>query len=114
MTVANPDRTQIQAVELPETTTEYVVVNDPDAVDAYRRVDGTQIPDVLRERLKEPLFYSELPGPAKRFQKWTNETSPRDTFGPAVLRTREVTRAPWRTITGTEWDGIDDGRKANG
>lgn len=112
MTVANPDRTQVDAVQLPTTRTEYIVSNDPDRVVAFAQEKGR--PDPWTELMLEPLFHNDIPGPAKRFQKWTNETAPERLLGPVVLRAREVTESPWRTIDGSEWDAIDDGRRPNG
>lgn len=112
---ANPERVQMQTTPpVHYITTEYVVVNDPAVIDAFIRNDGSPIPEALKELLKEPLFVNELPGPAKRFQLWTNELEPTRELGPVILCTRTVSRTPYRTITGAEWDAIDEGRRANG
>ena len=102
-----------------EVIEEWGVFNDPDFLEP--RFASGEIHPLLREKLlEEPLWTSELPGPAKRFQQYFNNERLSDGRyvheGLAVLRMRTTTRTKWRTVTerSPEWDDIDDGRRANG
>lgn len=103
-----------------EVIEEWGVFNDP-AYFEPRFADG-QLHGLLREQLLEtPLFQAPLPGPAKRFAEWTNrerfERGGPDRIaqdGLVVVRTRTITKTAWRTISGVEYEQIDDGRRPNG
>lgn len=93
------------------------VYNDPDFFNP--RFDSGELHPVLRGKiLDEPLYTSPIPGPAKRFMLWTNENRAKEgsftVEGWAILRMQEVTRTPFRTVTGAELAIIDEGRRPNG
>lgn len=117
MNVANPIRTVIKdAVQaVPEEEMLYGVFNDPEVLEPMF-ASGRLHPFLREKLLEEPLWTSPLPGPAKRFMKWTNEQramNPVNNMGQAVLREQRIVRTPWRTIEGTELEAINDGRRAN-
>ncbi len=112
-TVANPNRTRVDVIATPATVREeYQVVNSPDTIDAM--VADGKLHWVIADRLKEPLFVSDIPGPAKRFMSWVNESNPGRDLGPALLVARTVTETPWRTTSAEEQATYDDGRRPNG
>ena len=99
------------------TSQEWGVFNDPDFWKP--KFDAGEIHADLREKIiDEPLFTSPIPGPAKRYQEYYNkqreEFNQVETAGYTVLRVQTVTREPWRTVSGQEWDDIDDGKRPNG
>lgn len=96
---------------------EWSVWNDPDFFES-KFADGSIHPALRDKILGEPLFTSAVPGSAKRFQKWTNETRRERgdiaSQGEAILRMRTISQSARRRVQGDEWDEIDDGRRANG
>lgn len=78
-----------------------------------------EIHEMLREKiLEEPLFTSPLPGPAKRYVEYYNiqraEAGLVPKAGNVVLRMQRVTRYPWRSVQGAEYDDIATGKEPNG
>lgn len=112
--VLNTSRHDFHAGEIVE---EWSVWNDPEFLQP--RFENGEIHPALRDKiLGEPLFTSSVPGSAKRFQKWTNETRQSTgqlaTAGEAILRMRTISQSARRKVEGEEWEMIEDGRRANG
>lgn len=118
-TVANPERTRLhdsfQLIPL-DVVTLYGVFNDENRIDEL--VQSGVMHAGIAEKMKEPLFLSEVAGEAKREQNRLNHyrfQNPTDSLlGPTELREQTVTRTPWDAVTGADWDEIDDGTRANG
>lgn len=115
--VANPRRTRarkpVEVVAQPlETEIEYAVFNDPE------KIAAAGIHPALAEKLSEPLFVSLVVGEAKRWAEHANTQrimhNDYARMGKALLRARRVSRTPWETIEGAEYDEIDDGRTPYG
>lgn len=117
--VANPDRIRLDVAPVvrPETTVIlYGVFNDAQRLDEL--AEGGEMNPWIAEKLKEPIFQTETAGEAKREQNRINryrfENPAEMIIGPAMLREQTVTRTEWTTITGADWDEIDDGTRPNG
>lgn len=101
----------------PEVVEEWAVFNDP-AFWEPKFASGEVHPELRENILERPLWSTELPGAAKRYQQYYNdqrkEFGQLATAGPVILRVQRITKEPWRTVEGQEWEDIDDGRKPNG
>lgn len=106
-----------QPVEPPLVQELWGIFNDPQFFEP-RFADGTIHPMLREKLLEEPLWTSDMPGPAKRFVEWQNrdrtEQGRIEREGPVILRVQEVIRKPWRTVTGQEYNDINDGRAPSG
>lgn len=102
---------------VPVVEEEWGVFNDPDFFEP--KFAKGEVDENLRELiLDRPLWTSPIPGPAKRYQQYFNDQR-RDfgqlpTAGPVILRVQKIVREPWRTVTGAEYDAIDDGKAPSG
>src|SRR5688572_23630963 len=115
--MSNALSVQGEAPDAPETVDEWGVFNDPDFW-GPKFASGEMHEELREVVLERPLFVSETAGEAKRYQQFftlqRTEHGQLDFAGPLVLRTQRVVRHPWRTVTGAEWDEIDDGRRPSG
>lgn len=101
----------------PKVETLYGIFNDPQFFE-HRFASG-EIHPALREKiLEEPLWTTDVAGPAKRFMIYQNEQRAErgqlHKDGLTILKEQQVIRHPWREIKGQELDDIDEGRRANG
>lgn len=120
--VANPARTRldeapVQVVVRPlEVTVLYGVFNNEKRMDEL--VQAGAMHPLIVDKMKEPLFLSEVDGEAKREERRINRyrfENPEDALlGPVELRKQTVTRTQWEDITGQEYADIDDGTRPNG
>lgn len=120
--VANPARTRLESAPVPLEVTpldvviQYGVFNDQ--VRMTELVDAGTMHALMADRMMEPLFRTEVAGEAKREQRRLNRYRMEDPvnsmLGPALLREQTVTRTPWTTITGQDYEDIDDGTRPNG
>ena len=107
---SGPPQDQVTTEEL------WIVVNDEEFLEP--RFASGEIHPLLREKIMEPMYFSPIPGPAKRYMLWTNEGRANSGAfikeGWAVLKVQTVARTPFRTVTGAELEEIDEGRRPNG
>lgn len=122
MNVANPARTQVieelTALAAADSGTGeiiYGIFNDPEFFEP-RFADGTLHPALREIILKDPLWSTPSAPAAKRYMLWTNESrdaeGKTEREGHAILRERTLT--PWRTISKSELEEIDEGRRPTG
>lgn len=112
LSVHNDDNASDAVVE-----EEWGIFNDPEFWEP--KFASGEMHEELREVILErPLWTSPLPGPAKRYQEYNNQQridlGQVAMAGPLVLKVQRVTREKWRTVSGQEWEDIDDGRRPNG
>lgn len=117
--VANPARTRLEEdiVLTPlDVVILYGVFNDEKRMDEL--VEAGEMHPLIVDKMKEPLFLTEVAGEAKREERRINRyrfENPVDSMlGPAQLREQTVTRTPWVQITGQDYEDIDDGTRPNG
>lgn len=118
--LANPARTVVsEAVRNPVVREEsYGAFNDP-AYFEPRFASGELHPDLRENLLDKPLWASPIPGPCMRYVAFYNDERRKDpaqhaVIGDMIMKVQVVERQPWRVVTETEKESIDDGRRAYG
>lgn len=117
--VANPRRTRLTEDIVLRPVNQvilYGVFNNEKRIDEL--VEASEMHPLIADKMKEALFLSEVAGEAKREERRLNRyrfENPVDSMlGPAELREQTVARTEWATITGQDYEDIDDGTRPNG
>jgi hypothetical protein len=118
--LANPARTVVsEAVVNPVIREEsWGAFNDP-AFFEPRFAAGTLHEGLRENLLDKPQFERPVPGPVMRYIAFYNEERRKypenhALVGDLILKKQVVERQPWRKVTETEKESLDDGRRAYG
>lgn len=98
----------LPADEPSETIVEYGVFNDPEFWDPLFETEIDR--SLYAQQILEPMHSTLSLRSAVRFADLRNteraEQGKMDKYGPVVVRTRTITRAPWRDVAYDEIDAI--------
>ena len=104
-------------VQPAEVTELWGIFNDPEFFEA-RFQNGTIHPMLRENLLDNALLTFDMPGVAKRNVQLINrertEAGRLHIDGPVQLKVQLITKVPWRTVEGAEFDEIDDGKSPSG
>lgn len=118
--LANPARTVVDAVVANPVVREesWGAFNDP-AYFEPRFADGTLHAGLRENLLDKPVFEWPVHGPVMRYIAYYNAERRKypenhALVGDLILKKQVVERQPWRAVTDTEKEDLDDGRRAYG